>query len=111
MMEIRIAVCNGQKTIGITKDIVNKNLDKKAANVDIQTDLWFVFFDSSEIWIHNASAKESAIAIVKIPHITKIFDSLPKVSQIINHNVVITQDVAPKANPVLIAFFIFKKVM
>jgi len=65
-------------------------LAKKVIIVDNRTSLLFWFFNSSETCIHNASDKASAIAIVRIHHITIILDSLPKANHIISHNVVIT---------------------
>jgi len=63
--------------------------------------------DSSDICIHKASDKESAIAIVKIHPITSTLDSLPNANHIISPNVVIIPDVAQKLSPVLMEFFIF----
>jgi len=85
--------------------MVNKNLAKKVAKVDIHIDLWDSFLDSSDICIHKASDKESAIAIVNIHPITIILDPLPNANHIIKPSVVIIPEVAQKLSPVLMEFF------
>lgn len=101
---------SGSKRTGRINVEAKINFVKKVAMVDSRTCLWeFFLSDSWEIWIPNASEKESAIAIVKIPAITIDFVSLPAANPTSNHNVVITPDVIPKFIPIFNEVFIPKK--
>ncbi len=100
------AVFKEKNKIGTIKDSVNINFVRNVAIVDNQIDLCDWFLDSSDICIPKASDKESAMAIVKIHHITKISDWLPKANHTINPSVVIIHEVAQKLKPVLSEFFI-----
>ena len=76
---------------------------KNVAAVASQIALWvFFLFVSSEMWIPSASENASAIAIVRIPPITAIFNPVPVFSPIINPNVVMIPDVRPNDTPLFI---------
>ena len=84
------------------KVIATKNFATKVAIVDFQTSLeLFLWSDSCEMWIHNASENASAMAIVRIHPMTAIFKFVPTLSQIISPSVVMIPEVIQKANQVL----------
>lgn len=101
-------ICIGNKRRGIRKLNAKKNLVKNAESVDFHTCFSvFVLSASSEIWMPNASERESAKAIVITPAITANFEFVPKKRPMINPIVVITPEVNPNEIPLFIDFSIF----
>jgi len=106
MILIITPVDNENILIGIRKVKAKRNFVKKVVRVAVQIDfLEFFLLDSCERCIHKASEKESATAIVKIPHITTIRDHVHEVKPTISHNVVIIHEVIPKVIHVFIDCF------
>lgn len=102
-----IASDRGSNKTKIKKLEAKINLKKKVEKVDSQIVLdSCLFSDSSDICIPNASDKESAIAIVKIPAKTTNLEWVTEFKPTINPRVVITPEVNPKLNPVFIACLI-----
>lgn len=96
-----IAVGSSKKITGARKVKANTNFDKKAEMVESRIDYCeYLFCDSWEMWIPNASEKASAMATVKTPPITVILECVPALSPTISPRVVITPEVKPKLKPV-----------
>ena len=95
------------KMKGETKVIATISFVKSVANVASQTDLEpFLLLDSSDMCIPKASLEASAIAMVKIPPITTLFNPVPELSPTISPRVVMIPEVIPKLIPFLKDSFI-----
>lgn len=110
MILIVIACFNVNNNTGIKKLRATIILEKNVEIVDSHISLLDLFLcpDSSEIWIPIESEKASAIAIVKIPAITTIFECVPAFNPTIKPRVVIIPEVNPNPTPFLIEIFIIK---
>ena len=100
-----IAICKLKSKTGTKKVIAKTNSEIKVDIVDCQIDLFFVFLEpaSSDIYTPRASEKASAIAMVKIPPKTTIFEPVEEAKPIIKPRVVIIPEVKPNPTPFLIA--------
>src|SRR5210317_1938057 len=96
-----MAVDRGNRINGTTKVIANRNFAQKVEIVAAHICLIVCLFSaSSETWIPRASEKASAMAIVRIPASTTIFECVPACKPTIRPRVVMTADVSPKEMPV-----------
>lgn len=107
-MLIIIAICKLKSKTGIKKVNAKINFEINVDIVDSQIDFSFVFLEpaSSDICTPKESEKASAIAIVKIPPKTTIFEPVEEAKPIIKPRVVIIPEVKPKPTPFLIAISI-----
>ena len=93
---------------GIIKDIAKTNFVSSVASVDSHTALFeYLFSDSSDMCMPNASDIESEIAIINIPSISIMTESETEFSPTISPSVVIIPEVNPKLNPFLNERLIF----
>jgi hypothetical protein len=106
-MFMMIALVSSKRRMGMMNEEAMRNLNMNVEIVDSQIsfDEW-MFSDSSDIWIPNASERESAIAIVRIPPMTTRTEFVLANNPIINPRVVMIPDVNPKLNPTLSECFI-----
>jgi len=92
-----MAVDRVNKITGTTKVIANRNFAKKVEIVAAHICLLVCLFSASfETWIPKASENASAMAIVRIPARTTIFECVPECRPTIRPRVVMTADVSPK---------------
>lgn len=107
-IDTAIATSKGKIRIGMRKEDVIKNFDKKVQIVAVQICLnFFSFSDSSDIWIPRASDTESAMAIDIIPPTIIVLLSDRRYKAKVIPKVVITPDVSPNPIPFVIPEFKF----